>query len=138
MKLRPAPQRVFSGLTFANEGPNHFRFRLGPEVEIALSAHIRANGDVPPGVGETVELLACRDRRGMIDAYDRLLSEAMHGDPLLFARQDEVEQSWRIVDPALAAPPPVEMYEPNTWGPAAADQLAAPHGGWWSPGEPIC
>jgi ribose 5-phosphate isomerase A len=49
-----------------------------------------------------VELVACRDRRGMIDAYDRLLSDAMHGDPLLFARQDEVEQAWRIVDPVLA------------------------------------
>ena len=85
-----------------------------------------------------MELLACRDRRGMIDAYDRLLSDAMHGDPLLFARQDEVEQAWRIVDPALAAPPPLEVYEPSTWGPAAADRLAAPYGGWWSPGEPVC
>jgi glucose-6-phosphate 1-dehydrogenase len=93
---------------------------------------------VPPGVGETVELLACRNRRGMIDPYDRLLSDAMHGDPLLFARQDEVEQAWRIVDPALAAPPPLEVYEPSTWGPAAADRLAAPVGGWWSPDEPVC
>src|SRR5204862_209760 len=79
--------------------PNYFRFRLGPEVEIALAARIRASGDVPVGVGETVELLACRDRRGMIDAYDRLLGDAMAGDSLLFARQDEVENAWRVVDP---------------------------------------
>jgi glucose-6-phosphate 1-dehydrogenase len=138
VKLRPAPQRRFSGFQFADGAANYFRFRLGPEVEIALAAQIRANGDVPAGVGETVELLACRDRRGMIDAYDRLLSDAMLGDPLLFARQDEVEQAWRIVDPALAAPPPLEVYEPGTWGPAAADRLAAPNGGWWSPGEPVC
>jgi glucose-6-phosphate 1-dehydrogenase len=138
VKLRPAPQRTFSGFEVKSAAPNYFRFRLGPEVEIALAAQIRAGGDVPPGVGETVELLACRARRGMIDPYDRLLSDAMHGDPLLFARQDEVEQAWRIVDPALAAPPPLEVYEPGTWGPAAADRLAAPVGGWWSPDEPVC
>ena len=101
VRLRRPPQRVFSGFEFSEGAPNHFRFRLGPEVEIALAAQIRANGDVPPGVGDTVELFACRDRRGMIDAYDRLLSDAMAGDPLLFARQDEVEHAWRIVDPAL-------------------------------------
>jgi len=138
VRLRPPPQRIFSGFMFSAGAPNHFRFRLGPEVEIALGAQIRANGDVPVGVGESVELLACRDRRGMIDAYDRLLSDAMAGDSLLFARQDEVENGWRIVDPVLASPPPVEEYEPNTWGPPSAERLAAPFGGWWAPGEPIC
>jgi glucose-6-phosphate 1-dehydrogenase len=138
VKLRPAPQRRFSGIEFKDVAANYFRFRLGPEVEIALAAQIRANGDVAPGIGETVELVACRDRRGMIDAYDRLLGDAMAGDPLLFARQDEVEQAWRIVDPVIAAPSPVESYEPGTWGPAAADRLAAPFGGWWTPGKPIC
>ena len=72
-----------------------------PRSRSRSAAQIRANGDVPPGVGDTVELYACRDRRGMIDAYDRLLSDAMAGDPLLFARQDEVENAWRIVEPAL-------------------------------------
>ena len=121
------------GFTFDPAAPNHFRFRLGPEVEIALAAQVRANGDVPPGVGETVELFACRDRRGMIAAYDRLLSDAMAGDALLFARQDEVENAWRIVEPALASPPAVEAYETGTWGPAAAARLAEPYGGWHSP-----
>jgi glucose-6-phosphate 1-dehydrogenase len=138
VKLRPAPQRRFSGIEFKDVAANYFRFRLGPEVEIALAAQIRANGDVPPGTGETVELVAIRDRRGMIDAYDRLLSDAMHGDPLLFARQDEVEEAWRIVDPVIAAPSPLELYEPGTWGPAAAERLAAPYGGWWTPGKPVC
>jgi glucose-6-phosphate 1-dehydrogenase len=138
VRLRPPPQRVFSGFEFGTGTPNSFRFRLGPEVEIGLAAQIRASGDVPPGVGETVELVACRDRHGMIDAYDRLLGDAMLGDPLLFARQDEVEQAWRIVDPAIQAPPALEVYEPNTWGPAAADRLAAPFGDWQSPGTPVC
>jgi glucose-6-phosphate 1-dehydrogenase len=137
VKLRPAPQRVFSGIQF-DAPPNHFRFRLGPEVEIALAAQIRANGDVPPGVGETIELLACRDRRGMIEAYDRLLGDAMMGDAMLFARQDEVEHEWRIVDGAIATPPPVAEYAPGTWGPAEAERLAQPFGGWHAPGEPNC
>ncbi|HEX5065186.1 MAG TPA: glucose-6-phosphate dehydrogenase [Myxococcota bacterium] len=138
VRLRQPPQRVFSGFAFNEAPPNHFRFRLSPEVEIALGAQIRANGDVPPGVGDTVELVACRDRRGMIEAYDRLLSDAMAGDPLLFAREDEVENAWRIVDPVLKAPPPVEPYEPGTWGPASADVLAAADGGWHAPAEPLC
>jgi glucose-6-phosphate 1-dehydrogenase len=138
VKLRPTPQRMFSGVAFSEGVPNYFRFRLNPEVEIALGAQIRASGDVPPGVGETVELLACRDRRGMIEPYDRLLSDAMAGDPMLFARQDEVENAWRIVDPAFSSPPPLEEYAPNSWGPPAAERLAAPYGGWRAPGEPIC
>jgi len=136
--LRPPPQRVFSGFAFTERGPNYFRFRLGPEVEIALAAQIRSGGDVPAGVGETVELLACRDRRGMIDAYDRLLSDAMAGDPLLFAREDEVENAWRIVDPVFDRPAPLERYEPGTWGPDSAGRLAAAFGGWRAPGEPLC
>jgi glucose-6-phosphate 1-dehydrogenase len=135
VRLQEPPQRVFSGFAFSGGTPNYFRFRLQPEVEIALGAQIRASGNVPPGVGDTVELLACRDRRGMIDAYDRLLSDAMAGDALLFARQDEVENAWRIVDPALATPTPLEEYEPGGWGPAAAEQLVAPFGGWRAPGK---
>jgi glucose-6-phosphate 1-dehydrogenase len=138
VRLRPTPQRVFSGIAFSGDVPNYFRFRLNPEVEIALGTQIRASGDVPPGVGETVELLACRDRHGMIDPYDRLLSDAMAGDPMLFARQDEVENAWRIVDPAFALPPPLEEYAANSWGPAAAERIAAPFGGWRVPGEPFC
>jgi glucose-6-phosphate 1-dehydrogenase len=138
VRLRPPPQRAFSGFALSEGPPNHFRFLLGPEVEIALGAQVRASGDVPAGTGTTVELFACRDRRGMIDAYDRLLSDAMAGDALLFARQDEVEQAWRIVDPALAAPPALAEYAPGTWGPAAADALAAPFGGWHAPDAPLC
>jgi glucose-6-phosphate 1-dehydrogenase len=138
VRLRRPPQRVFSGFAFSEGAPNHFRFRLGPEVEIALGAQIRANGDVPPGVGDTVELFACRDRRGEIDPYDRLLSDAMAGDSLLFARQDEVENAWRIVDPVLKSAPALEFYEPGTWGPASAEALAAPHGGWHAPAQSPC
>jgi len=133
VKLRPPPQRVFSCVEIRHRAANHFRFRLGPEVEIALGAEVLAGGDVPAGEGESVELFACRDRRGMIEPYDRLLSDAMNGDPLLFARQDEVETAWSIVDPLLREPSPVHPYEQGTWGPAEADRMGAAIGGWSPP-----
>jgi glucose-6-phosphate 1-dehydrogenase len=133
VRLRLPPQRVFSCVEISEHPPNYFRFRLGPEVEIALGAEILASGDTPAGAGESVELFACRDRHGMIEPYDRLLSDAMDGDPLLFARQDEVETAWSIVDPILSDPPPLGDYEPGSWGPKQADAMAAPIGGWAAP-----
>ena len=133
VKLRPPPQRVFSGVEIPHHAANHFRFRLGPEVEIALGAEVLAGGDAPAGVGESVELFACRDRHGVIEPYDRLLSDAMAGDPLLFARQDEVETAWSVVDHLLFEPSPVIPYERGTWGPAEADRLGAAIGGWSAP-----
>ena len=133
VRLRLPPQRVFSCVEFSAHPANYFRFRLGPEVEIALGAQILASGDMPAGAGESVELFACRDRYGMIEPYDRLLSDAMEGDPLLFARQDEVETAWSIVDPILRDPSLVSEYERGSWGPTQADAMAAPLGGWAAP-----
>jgi glucose-6-phosphate 1-dehydrogenase len=65
--------------------------------------------------------------------YEELLHAAMVGDRSHFARQDAVEETWRIMQPALDAPPPVEAYEPGTWGPPSARQLASHHGGWHDP-----
>jgi glucose-6-phosphate 1-dehydrogenase len=65
--------------------------------------------------------------------YERLLGDAMDGDPVLFAREDAVERAWEIVDPILEAETPLHMYDPGTWGPQEAERLAAPHGGWHAP-----
>jgi glucose-6-phosphate 1-dehydrogenase len=67
------------------------------------------------------------------EAYERLLRDAVEGDARLFARQDSVEEAWRIFDPLLADPPPVLEYEPGTWGPAAADRLLGPGRTWAVP-----
>ena len=67
------------------------------------------------------------------DAYARVLSDAIEGDATLFARQDYVEEAWRIVDPVLNAGTPVHTYEAKTWGPSAVDQMVAPAGGWHNP-----
>ena len=68
-----------------------------------------------------------------MDAYERLLGDAMLGDPTLFAREDSVEEAWRVVDPVLNTDMPVYEYEPGTWGPKEVDQSVCPPGGWQNP-----
>jgi glucose-6-phosphate 1-dehydrogenase len=70
-----------------------------------------------------------------MEAYERLLSDAIEGQPALFARQDGIEQAWRVVAPVLDNPGPAHLYEPGSWGPNAADAVAKPDGGWHNPGE---
>jgi len=67
------------------------------------------------------------------DAYERVLTDAIQGDATLFARQDYIEEAWRIVDPYLKSDPPVYGYEPKSWGPSEADKLASAAGGWHNP-----
>ncbi len=68
-----------------------------------------------------------------MDAYERLLGDAMEGDATLFARQDVVEAAWAIVDPILGTDTPLHEYEPGTWGPPEADRLTESIGGWQAP-----
>ncbi len=115
---------------------NHLRFRLGPDrVSIALGVRSKKPGEAQ--VGRNVELYMCDDEVGAMTAYERLIDDAMDGDPTLFARADAVGASWRIVDSLLdgrsqEAP---DLYRPGTWGPAAGDALAAGVGGWHEPGS---
>jgi glucose-6-phosphate 1-dehydrogenase len=82
---------------------------------------------------QCVEMLASRHPTAKeMDAYERVLTDAMSGDPTLFAREDYVEEAWRIVDPVLKSETPVYEYEPKTWGPKEADGIQPP-GGWRNP-----
>ncbi len=108
---------------------NYVRFRLSPEVTIAVGARVKRPGETLEG--EDTELSFVDKPEGdEMDAYERLLGDAMDGDPGLFARQDAVEASWAIVDPVLHIPTPVFEYEPGTWGPAEEERLVADAGGW--------
>jgi glucose-6-phosphate 1-dehydrogenase len=113
---------------------NHMRFRISPEVTAALAVSVTSpTGDGPR---EAVELVASRHPRpGEMEAYERVLCDAMTGDATLFARQDYVEEAWRIVDPVLKASTPVYPYEQHTWGPKEVDANILPPGGWDSPTE---
>jgi glucose-6-phosphate 1-dehydrogenase len=111
--------------------PNYFRFRISPDIAIALGAMSMDPGEEL--VGTRTELLATHHPRGEeMNAYERLLGDAMRGDQSLFAREDYVEQAWRIVGPVLGNATPLYEYEPGTWGPKEAEALA-PAGGWWNP-----
>jgi glucose-6-phosphate 1-dehydrogenase len=110
---------------------NHVRFQLGPEFQIGLGATVREAGD--HRAGHPLELLASHDHEGAeTDPYAELLGDAMRGETFRFARQDYVEEAWRIVDPVLQGGAPPEPYEPGTWGPAAAQALVPE--GWLEPG----
>jgi len=123
---RPPLSRLTAG------GGNHFRLRLDPDLDIALSVRVKKPGDAM--TGEPTELsLVSQPHGDDMSAYERLLGDAMSGDTTLFARQDGVEAAWAIVDPVLGDATPVEEYEPGSWGPPNATRLAAKAGGWIAP-----
>jgi glucose-6-phosphate 1-dehydrogenase len=112
--------------------PNYLRFRISPDVAIALGVMVKAPGEEMAGT--EAELLAFQHPgKDEMEAYERLLGDALKGDATLFAREDYVEEAWRIVDPVLTAATPVYEYEPNTWGPREVDQKVSPVGGWQNP-----
>ena len=126
--LRRAP-KIFPDATGE---PNHFRFRISPDMTIALG--VTAMDPQDRGIGQQGELLASsRPGAEDMDAYERVLGDAMAGDRTLFAREDYVEEAWRIVDPVLKAGTPVFGYEPLTWGPKEVDQFVLPPHGWQNP-----
>ena len=123
------PPRIFPSHDLK---PNHFRFRISPEVTVALSMMVKSPSDDMHG--ESVEMIAVEGTHAdEMDAYERVLRDAMIGDATLFAREDYVEEAWRIVDPALKGSTPIYEYEPGTWGPAEVEQKVVPADGWHNP-----
>ena len=111
---------------------NYWRFRLNPEVTIAVGACVKKPGEAL--ISEAAELQVVHHPLGdEMDAYERLLGDAMNGEAMLFARQDGVEAAWAVVEPILGSVTPLHEYEPGSWGPDAAADLAANVGGWHSP-----
>lgn len=117
---------------FRPEDANHYRFRLGPDVLIAVGAQIKKPGEHMESAPTELKLVQ-RPEGEEMDAYERLLGDAMAGDHLLFTRQDAVEAQWAIVQPILGDVTPAREYQPGTWGPAEAARLTADVGGWRSP-----
>jgi glucose-6-phosphate 1-dehydrogenase len=105
----------------------YFRFRFNPEEVLALGTRVKKPGELM--VGERIELIAHHQSAEEMQPYERLLGDGANGDATLFAREDSVEEAWRVVDPVLdSAAPPFE-YEPNTWGPIQVERAVAPEGG---------
>jgi glucose-6-phosphate 1-dehydrogenase len=134
VELKRPPQAVFGEIEPLCS--NYFRFRLSPDVFISLGARAKVPGEAM--VGEEVELVARQHPSEEMMPYERLLGDALRGDATLFAREDSVEEAWRVVDPILGNVTPVHEYEPGTWGPPEADRIIADVGGWHNPEpEPV-
>ena len=130
VELKAPPQVVFHEAAPAMG--NYVRFRLGPDVTIALGASTKKAGEGMAGVPTELAVMQQTTSDDM-DAYERLLGDAMHGEATLFSRQDVVEASWAVVDPLLAnVAAPIE-YARGSWGPAEADRLTESVGGWSNP-----
>jgi glucose-6-phosphate 1-dehydrogenase len=122
------PPAVLSADTLTS---NYLRFRISPDVAIAMGMTVMAPGETM--MGEPAEMVGSRQKHAdEMDAYERVLGDAMAGDATLFAREDYVEEAWRIVDPLLRDGSPLYPYEPGAWGPNEVER-ATPPGGWHNP-----
>ena len=132
VELKHPPQAVFDAITPSQA--NYFRFRLSPDVSISLGARAKLPGEAM--AGERVEFVVRQSFIDEMTPYERLLGDALRGDPMLFVREAGVEAAWSVVDPILGDAAPVHEYDPNTWGPIEADRIIAGDGGWHNP-KPI-
>jgi glucose-6-phosphate 1-dehydrogenase len=111
--------------------PNRLRFRLSPDVVIALGMRAKLPGESMEG--EDVELIAKHQSPSEMTPYERLLGDAMRGDQSLFASEQSIEAQWRIVQPVLGNSTPLYEYDQNTWGPAEASRIIEKEEGWLNP-----
>lgn len=125
-------RRVENAYSDLTTEPNHMRFRISPNVEVAFGVLVMVDDEKMTGALKEIEGSPV-PVRGEQGAYERVLTDAIEGDATLFARQDYVEEAWRIVDPYLQSDSPVHGYEPGSWGPVEADAMTKAAGGWHNP-----
>lgn len=131
--LRRPPQGLFDDSADCDR--NYFRFQFKPFTTISIGARAKKAGDAM--IGEQIEMIALHQEPDEMSAYERLIEDALIGQAGLFARVDEVESAWRIIDSVIKANTPVYDYQPSTWGPAAANQLVENHCAWHNPLSPV-
>lgn len=133
IEFQAPPRMLFADQDASVPHPNHLRFRLGADGGITIQLHAKTPGDRL--MSHTVDLEVTGEKLfGVPDVpYERLLEDAMKGDTRRFGRADCVDEQWRIVQAVLDHPPPVRLYEPGSWGPIEALEMAAPFGGWHEP-----
>jgi glucose-6-phosphate 1-dehydrogenase len=131
VELHRPPTNTFSEYELGAYDANYFRFQLNPRISIAAGVRVKAAGD--GFTGDSVELYLCNDHPGEASAYERLLGDALDGETLLFAREDGVESSWRVVDNVLTDHAPAIPYAQNTWGPEEQNRLIPGPDRWHNP-----
>jgi glucose-6-phosphate 1-dehydrogenase len=136
VEFKAPPRLLFSNAAGRRPEPNFLRFRLGSDDGIMLHLQAKVPGDELITRAVNLEVSYERVFGHRAEAYQRLLEDAMEGDPRRFGRADALEEQWRIVDPVVSDPPPSNLYYKGTWGPSEADRLAADLGGWREPLAP--
>ncbi|MEO8063581.1 MAG: glucose-6-phosphate dehydrogenase [Pseudomonadota bacterium] len=131
VRLKAPPQQLFEEESSRPDHANYLRFRLSPNAAVALAARVKRAGKV--FVGEQRELYLVDERPGEESPYQRLLGDAIAGNPALFTREDVVEAAWAAVGPVIKRHRKVLPYARGSWGPKAADALIARDGGWMNP-----
>jgi glucose-6-phosphate 1-dehydrogenase len=129
VEFKRPPRETFGEIV--STGSAHMRFRIGPDVTVALGVRVKTPGDRM--VGEDVELILTRQPAADRPPYQRLLGDAMNGNSELFTREDIVDAEWRIVNDILGNVTPLYKYEPGTWGPNEAERLVGDEGPWLNP-----
>lgn len=130
VRLKAPSQNLF-GDAAVREDANYLRFHISPRSTIALGVRVKRAGK--EFSGEQREFSLLEEAPGEQTAYERLLTDAMNGDGALFAHEAAIEAAWAVVEPVLADHPPAVVYDPETWGPPAANHLIAADGGWHNP-----
>jgi glucose-6-phosphate 1-dehydrogenase len=136
IEFKAPPRLLFSNSGNRAPESNYMRFRLGEDDGIMLHLQAKAPGDELTTRPVNLEVSYDKVFGRREEAYQRLLEDAMEGDPRRFGRADALEEQWRIVDQVAKDPPPASLYYKGTWGPSEADRLAADVGGWREPLAP--
>jgi glucose-6-phosphate 1-dehydrogenase len=134
VEFKQPPRLLFASPGTPRPHPNHMRFCLGPAEAVSFTLDVKALGEHlvsrPADFSTTAEAFG---RGRAADPYERLLDDALEGDARRFAREDSVEEAWRVVEPVLEHPDPVVTYEPGSWGPPEADQIIEGDDCWHIP-----
>ena len=130
VRFKPPPQNLFEDAASGDEA-NCLRFHLSPHSAISLEARVKRAGKA--FVGEQREFTLLEEDTADPSPYERLLTDAMNGDGALFSREGAIEAAWAVVEPVLTEHPSAIVYEPGSWGPAAANHFIAVDGGWQNP-----
>jgi glucose-6-phosphate 1-dehydrogenase len=134
VEFKQPPRLLFAPRRAPRPHPNHLRFSLGPDEAVTFTLDVKALGEQlvsrPTDFSTTPEAFGSGRAA---DPYERLLDDALEGDARRFAREDSVEEAWRVVEPVLEHPDPVVSYEPGSWGPPEADRIIEGDDCWHVP-----
>jgi glucose-6-phosphate 1-dehydrogenase len=134
VEFKQPPRLLFAAPHASRPHPNHVRFCLGPKEAVTMTLDVKALGEHlvsrPTDFSTTAEAFGTGRAA---DPYERLIDDALAGDARRFAREDSVEQAWRVVEPVLEHPDPVLTYEPGSWGPPEADRIIEGDDCWHVP-----